>query len=121
MPEGYKAVGTIDEERLGVLDPARPGGGVACVPGGCEALKMREVFLLEDLRYKAHILASEDFVAVGCGDACALLTPMLEGIEAKKSNPCDIFAWGINPKDAAGFVEALQKQSPRCASGYGLE
>jgi hypothetical protein len=74
---------------------------------------MRKVFLLEDLRDETHVLVDFDAITIGGGDACALLTSMLKRIESKKGDPGDIFAGGIDPEDAARFVEALQKGSPR--------
>ncbi len=49
------AVG-IDDERLGVLGRAGPGGRVAHVADGASALELIEVVHLEDLRDKAHAL-----------------------------------------------------------------
>ena len=34
---------------------------------------------------------------------------MLQSIETEKSDSGDVFVRGINPEDAAGFVEALQR------------
>jgi hypothetical protein len=33
---------------------------------------------------------------------------MLQGIESEKGDSSNVFIWGVNPKDAAGLVEALQ-------------
>ena len=74
---------------------------------------MQKVFLLEDLRDQTHVFAYVDSVSVSCGDACALLTPMLQSIKTKKSYPGDVFCRSMHSKDAAGFVQALQGQDPR--------
>lgn len=70
---------------------------------------MQKVFLLEDLRDETHVFAYRDALAIGGGDPCTLLPPMLEGIKSKKCDSGNVFMRGINPKDAAGLVEALQK------------
>jgi hypothetical protein len=76
---------------------------------GCrKSLEMQKVFLLEDLRYESHVLADFDASSVSGGYACTLLASMLECIESEKGNARNIFIRGINPKDAAGLVEALQ-------------
>ena len=111
-PRAMRAVGAVDEEGLGVLDAAGAGGGVAGVADGGEALEMQKVFLLEDLRDEAHVLVDDDALAVGCGDACALLTSMLQSIETEEGDSGDVFSRGIHPEDAAGLVEALQKALP---------
>jgi hypothetical protein len=80
---------------------------------GRESLKMQKVFLLEDLRDETHLLVDLDAITVSGGDTCALLTSMLEGIKSKKGDSGDVFTWCVDTKDAARFVEALQKDSPR--------
>jgi hypothetical protein len=49
----------------------------------------------------------------GGGYACTLLTSMLESIEAEKSDSCDVFVGGVNPKDAASLPKAFQTRFPR--------
>ena len=70
---------------------------------------MQKVFLLEDLRDETHVFAYVYRVSVSCGDACALLTSMLKSIKTKEGHPGDVFCRSVNSKDAAGFVEALQR------------
>jgi hypothetical protein len=87
-----------------------------------KALKMQKVFLLEDLRHKAHVLADLYSRTVSCGYACAFLASMLQSIESEKGDTSDIFVGGVDPKNAACLVEALQTALPcfGCApSGQG--
>jgi hypothetical protein len=112
VAESDLAVGAVHDEGLGVFDLAGAGGGVARVAGGGEALQMQKVFLLEDLRDKAHVLVVVYGESVGCGDACALLAPVLERVETKKGDSSDVFCWGVNPENAAGLVKAVQSPSP---------
>ena len=74
---------------------------------------MQKVFLLEDLCDETHVFAYVYSVSVSSRDACALLTPMLQGIETKKSYPGDVFCRSVDSKNAAGFVQALQGHDPR--------
>jgi hypothetical protein len=43
-------------------------------------------------------------LAIGSGDAGALLTSMLEGIKGEVGEPSYILPWGINAEQTAGFV-----------------
>ena len=70
---------------------------------------MQKVFLLEDLRDETHVFAYVYGVAISCGDACALLPSMLQSIETKESYPGDVLRRSVYSKNAAGFVEALQR------------
>jgi hypothetical protein len=127
VAEGDLPVGPFDDKGLGVLDAAGAGRRVARVADGGEALKMLQVFLLEDLRDKAHAFVNLKggewwfgCVLAGFEDggsyACTFLTSMLQSIEAEKGDPGDIFVGCVDPEDAAGFVQILQALSPRCAS-----
>jgi hypothetical protein len=69
---------------------------------------MQKVFLLEDLCDESHVLADFDTGSVCGGYACTFLASMLQSIESEKGDTRDILIRGVNPKDAAGLVEALQ-------------
>ena len=100
-PRASWPLGPLHAEGLGVLDAAGAGGGVAGVADGDVAGEVAKVFLVEDLGDEAHAGLEVDAVSVGCGDACALLAPVLERIESEESDPGDVFAGSIDPEDAA--------------------
>ena len=54
VPDGELAAAAIGHERLGVLDVAGAGGGIADVADGAGAFETLEIAGVEDLRDEAH-------------------------------------------------------------------
>ena len=59
--------------------------------------QMFQVFLLERLPYQTHSGAHPDALAVGGGDACALLASMLKRVQPEKDRPRYVFPARVNP------------------------
>ena len=76
-------VRAVDEHRLGVLDAARPGRRVADVADGDVADQRGELGLVEAVVDLAHRPRQQHPVAVGARDARALLSAMLQRVEAE--------------------------------------
>ncbi|MCH7548792.1 MAG: carboxypeptidase regulatory-like domain-containing protein, partial [Candidatus Krumholzibacteriota bacterium] len=68
---------------------AEPLGGAQCV--------------LKGLADQSHGGLRPYALAVGRGDACALLSSMLESKKAEERYPCNVFAPGIHAYDPTGF------------------
>ena len=101
VAEGDLAVGAGDAERLGVLQAAGAGRRVAVVADGDVAAEVTEVLFVEDLGDEAHAGVDVKLVAVGCGDARALLASVLERVEAVEGHSCHVFVGGVDAEDAA--------------------
>jgi hypothetical protein len=71
------------------------------------------MFLFEDLVDEAHPDVALDLtVAVGNGNAGALLATVLEGIERKKGEACNVLTRRVDPKDGARFLQLIHFQPP---------
>ena len=76
------------------------------------------MLLVEHLGHQAHRFVNSEGLAVGGGDAGALLAAVLEGEETEKGETGRVLAWGINAHHATLFVKALASyQGPK---GTGL-
>ena len=100
VADGDLAVGAVDEERLRVLELALAGGRVAGVPDRDVAGKRLERLLVERFGDLAHRARDAELLAVGGGDAGALLSAMLKRVEAEVG---EIGRLGVpeDPEDAA--------------------
>src|SRR4030042_1501559 len=100
VAQGELAMLSLHVHRLGVLDAAGAGGGVAVVADGHEAGKERQVVLIEHLGDQAHSGANVDAASVACGDAGALLAAVLEGVDTVEGDPCYVFVRREHAEDA---------------------
>src|SRR5262249_19530367 len=76
-----RAGGILHGERLGVLELAHPGGGVANLADGHAAGKQSEHFGVEGIRHQTHLPVAVKALPVGRGDAGRLLAPVLQGMQ----------------------------------------
>jgi hypothetical protein len=78
------------------------------VADGDVPLERAQVVLVEHLRDEAHLFVQCGAVAVGDGDAGALLSPMLQGEQPKEGHSGHGHVSRKDPKDATGFGRAIQ-------------
>ena len=83
VSHGNLPVGAIDQDRLRVVCAAVARRGIADVPDGDMAGQLLERFFGECLVHVAHRFRQANLLAVGSGDAGALLTAMLQRIESE--------------------------------------
>ena len=83
MADGDLPVGAVDEERLRVLELALARGRVARVPDRDVPRKRLKRVLVERFGDLAHRPRDPELLAVGGGDAGALLAAMLKRVKAK--------------------------------------
>jgi hypothetical protein len=78
------------------------------VADGYIAAEVAERFFSEYLGYQAHPGVNADFLAVGCGDAAAFLTPVLQRKEGKIGKAGYIFFRSIDTENTAAFSQLVQ-------------
>ncbi len=83
VPDRDLPVGAIDQKRLRVLELALAGGRVAGVADGEVAGQRTERLLAECVGDLAHRARDAQLVAVGRGNAGALLAPVLQRVQAE--------------------------------------
>ena len=64
-----------------------------------------EGFFVENVGYQAHLGVNLDFLAVGGGDAGALLPAVLQGEQGEICKPSYVFFGSADTKNTAGFVQ----------------
>lgn len=101
--DGPTGGGIADQDGLGIADDGAAGGAVASVAYSDVAAQERQIFLVENLGNETHARAYGEVLAIGGGDASALLSAMLEGIQPEKGEASYIFAWRIDAEDATGL------------------
>src|SRR5579875_703673 len=103
-----RSVFASDEKRAGIDLLAGAGRRVARVTDGDVAAETTEVVLGERGVDEPHAGMDADVVAVGGGDAGALLTAVLEGEEAEEADAGDVFAGCIDAEDSALLVQLIK-------------
>jgi hypothetical protein len=79
------------------------GGGIAHVPDGAAAGELLQVINVEHVGHQAHALVGNNRVVPGDSYAGALLTPMLQRIEAEIGQRRR-FRLSADPENAAGLA-----------------
>ena len=82
VADGDAPLGAVHGQGLGIDDVRRTGGRIAGVADGRVAHEPVQHIAGEDLRHQAHAPVDVEGLAVGRDDARALLSAMLEGVEA---------------------------------------
>ena len=93
-------------QRLGVSQVRIAGGGVARVADGMPSRQALNNVFGEDLFHMPHALLADQIVAIGRGDASALLAAMLQGIKSEIGE-LGGFRVSIHPKNPAMIVEFI--------------
>ena len=104
VPEGDRAAVAPAHEGLRVLPAAAPGGRVAHVADRHLPAEAGQRLLVEHLRDEPHLLDHGDLTVVGDGDAGALLTAMLQGVEAEEGEARHVALGRDDAEDAATVV-----------------
>jgi hypothetical protein len=94
------------DERLGVRPQRRARGRVAGVADRNIARKRLQLFLVEDLRDKAHVANDRQPPVVGDGDAGGLLPAVLEREEREIGDARDVALGRADAEDAAHYAQA---------------
>ena len=94
----------LNEVRLGVADVGGAGGGIAVVANGHVAPQGAQVLLVEHLRHQPHALVDVGRAAVAGGDAGALLSPVLKGVEPEKGDAGHVTTGREDAEDATCFL-----------------
>ena len=90
-----------------MFDARASGGRIAVVSHCDKSGKIINRLFVEYLRYKAHADVRVELHAVGGRDTGAFLAAVLEGVEAKIRESCNVEALSINAKNAALFTPYL--------------
>ena len=101
----------LDQQGLGVAKLAGAGGGVAGMADGKLAIQGQKVPFPENLGNEAHIHMDVNIPAIGGGDAGAFLPPVLEGQDAKESDPAGGGSGQINAHYTARFPWVVKRPS----------
>ena len=115
VADGDLTVGAVDEERLGVLELALARGRIARVPDRDVAGERLERLFVERLGDLAHRARDAELLAVGGGNAGALLPAVLERVKAKVG---EVGGLGV-PEDSKNTALVFKWHFPR-ASGARL-
>ncbi len=120
VAEGKRAQLRLLDERLRVHDHRTARGRVAGVTDRHAAEHAAELFLVEDAGDQPHLTMAVDVAAVADREPGALLTAMLQRVEAEVGEPGDVFARCVDPgnparlvKDVAGRLNRLLVVRPR--------
>ena len=106
--QGEGALYVIHDQRLGVFQLRRSGGGVADMSDPEIAGQLFQILFAEDFIYKPHAPAAVDialrpFCVADC-DAAGFLAAVLQGVEPHINGMCRRSAFQIiDAEDAAGF------------------
>ena len=83
------------------------GRAVAHVADGVLAAEALEHLLVEHLADQAEVLDDRDLAVVGHGDAGALLTAVLQGVEPEEGQARDVESRRMDAEDATAVVETI--------------
>ena len=72
-----------DDKRLGVGEDGAACGGIADMSDRAAALQFLQVIDVEHIVHQSHAAVGKEVVVAHHGDACALLAPVLEGVQTK--------------------------------------
>ena len=105
------AVRAIDQEGLCVRKPALPSGRIADVPDRRVPRQLRQRLPVEDVGHVAHRLVDTDERTVRGRNARALLSPVLQRVQAEIGH---VRGLGVseNSEDAALVLELVQHVRP---------
>ncbi len=106
VTDGNLTVSAIDKERAGIGGTTLAGGRIAHVPHGQTSREAAEHGLVEGLVDVGHGARDVQALAVRRGDAGALLSAMLESVEAEIGHVRG-FEMTVNPEHAAFFFELV--------------
>ena len=104
VPEGDRAAVAPAHEGLRVLPRRPPRGRVAHVADRHLPAETGQRLLVEHLRDEPHLLDHRDLTVVGDGDPGALLTAMLQGVEAEEGEARHVAFGRDDPEDPATVV-----------------
>jgi hypothetical protein len=120
VPDRQLPVGAVDHDRLGIGEPALAGRRVAHVAHREMSRQLGQRVVVEDIIDIAHRLRHADGRAVGCGNAGAFLSAVLQRIEPEVGEIGRLWM-ADDPEDAALIVKFVQHQDSftRTSSGHG--
>ena len=107
--QGQLAVVAVNQQGLGVTQLAAASGRVPGVPDGHVTDQRIKIGLPKYLGDQPHISMNHHVLAVGGGDASALLAAVLQGEEAEESQAAGLSFWGVNPYHPALFVGIIER------------
>ena len=96
MRHHHLAQRALVQDWLGVLQAARSRRRIARVSDGNVPFELPQDVLREHLRDQPHVLVEADFLAVGDCNPRALLTAMLQRIEAKVRGATNVLAGAVD-------------------------
>jgi len=108
------AVGAVDQNRLRVRQLALPSGRIAHVADRQPSRQLRERRGVECVGDVAHRARNPHAFEIGRRDACALLSPMLQGIEPEIGHVGG-FGMAEDAEDAALVSEFVEHYATRLA------
>jgi hypothetical protein len=111
VADGNLAVHAIADQRLGVDEPALAGGRVADVPDRVGAGQLGERRFVERVGHLPHDLQDVDRVARGGRDAGALLSAVLERVQAEVHEVGGL-TMSEDTEDSALVLEFIEHDSP---------
>jgi hypothetical protein len=92
------------------------------MPDGHVAAQRAQLLLVEHLVDEALVAHRHDVAALGCGDACRLLAPVLQRVQSEVRETGDIRAWGMDAEHAAlvaRSVTEVEHGSSQDSDGIG--
>jgi len=122
MRNRYGTIFVFNQKRLGILNTRSARCRIPDVANANRPAQQIDLRIVECFRDKAHAPVGANGLAIVNGDACCLLSPVLQGIECKVNEFGYVIARLIegDTDNAAGIVQLWAPSNPPFSSTYGF-